>query len=193
MGAGRVALYHQSCFHRQAGIPVAIHQRKAGGLSFRQLQKQRGIGPVHRQKGRLQNIDLIDLPLVGKSDTVKYAGVLRQYGKDSLPALFGHLFGIIKSRQLQPCGQHHTGVTYRAGQRAPPHLVYPTQALKVPLCFVIFPQVSVIGHPGTLSSVIRPSVPLRNSSSSMMAARSVFTSPPATSIPRLRPMASSSS
>ena len=41
------------------------------------------------------------------------------------------------------------------------------------------------------SSVILPSLPLRNSSSSVIAARSVFTSPPEISMPRFRPSSSS--
>ena len=46
---------------------------------------------------------------------------------------------------------------------------------------------------GGRSSEMRPHLQARNSSTSMMAQRSVFTSPPRTSSPRLRPMASSSS
>lgn len=41
------------------------------------------------------------------------------------------------------------------------------------------------------SSVILPSLPLRNSSSSVIAARSVFTLPPEISMPRFRPSSSS--
>ena len=192
MCTGAITLDHQLCGQRQAGISVTIHQRQTGAFFLRQLLQQFPIGTVHGQKSGLQNIDVVDLLLGGKPDAVEDLRAAGQQRIGFLPALFGHLFGVIESGQLQPAGQHHTGRAYRPGQRATPHLINAAQAIEAQ-GFIVFPQKTVIGHCGILSSVMRPIAALRNSSSSMMAARSVFASPPEMSIPRLRAMRSSSS
>ncbi len=133
--------------------------------------------------------------------------------KQSFPLFLGKLFGVVDAKdrilRVQDTGRY----AHRAAQRAASGFVHACKAaiLDAYSGIVLIQRsrdflVGTALHSssssaksarssrcGGRSSEMRPHLQARNSSTSIMAQRSVFTSPPRTSRPRLRPMASISS
>jgi hypothetical protein len=66
-------------------------------MSRRQIE--RGKRAVHRQKGRLQYIDGIDLRFRSARDSVTYSRIT-YYSEQLFSFLFGELFGIVQTVDL---------------------------------------------------------------------------------------------
>ena len=206
-GAGGIALDHRLCRDLQAcGGTVAVHQHQIGHnvQLFHRL--------LHPAHGGLQDVFPVDDLRSHKDDAVGqrfFADLVKQ----RLALFFGQLFRIVDAVhrifRVQNTGRH----AHRAAKRAAPGLVHTGKATVLAAHlgikgvqrggdFLVRAAFHSSSSPaksarssrcGGRSREMRPHLQARNSSTSMMAQRSVFTSPPRTSSPRLRPMASSSS
>ena len=153
------------------------------------VQKQTLIQQAKRAK--TGNVGLVDLPFrsAGHGPCNRFFFDLL---KQQVSFFFAQLFGIVDPQVLQPLRQNDRRREDRPRQRAAPCLVDAAdEGISLGLQFVFI----FVGHWASsgVSKEMRPSLPARSSSNSMVAARRVSTSPPAISIPRFLPIACSSS
>ena len=206
-GAGGIALDHRLCRDLQAC---------GGAVSVNQHQIRHDVQLLHRllhpAHGGVQDVFPVDDLRPHKNDAVGqrfFADLIKQCFTLFLGQLFGIVDAVHRVFRVQNTGRYAN----RAAKRAAPGLVHTGKAA------VLAAHLGIKGvqrsrdlliraalhssfssaksarssRCGGRSREIRPHLQARNSSTSMMAQRSVFTSPPRTSSPRLRPMASSSS
>ena len=189
VGTLAVAADDASARHGDAGVPVAVDERE------RWLWGQLRDGPVHGQKRCAEDVALLDLLHGRKRDAV--AQRLRDDGIIKRLALFlRELFRVVQARDLQPRRQHHRRRAHGPCQRAAPSLVHAAQRLGVRRAQLVFqcPQIDLRHASASgISSVMRPSLPPRYSSSSTPAIRSRSYSPPEMRKPRFFAACSSSS
>ena len=206
-GTGGISLDHRLCRDLQARRgTVAVHQHEVG----HDVQLFHGL--LHAAHGGIEDVVAVDDLRPHEYDPVGQSFFLDLI-EQGIPLFLGELFGIVDALhwvlRVQDAGRYAD----RAAQRAAACLVHTGEAAVLcPHSGVVFVQrsrdllVRAALHSssssakstrssrcGGRSSEMRPHLQARNSSTSMMAQRSVFTSPPRTSRPRLRPMASSSS
>ena len=113
------------------------------------------------------------------------------------PLLIRELFGVIEAGQgrlqIQVPGQNHRSSAHGTGQGAPSRLIHAAHQRRpfFPAGPFIGPQIHLTHRDSSgISKVNRPSLQLRNSSSSTRAMRSVSISPRASRKPRFLPAAS---
>ena len=173
-------------------VAVAVDEGKV------RLDVQTVDGKLHRLHAGVQNVDLVDLPRVHGRDAVSdrpFADDVKQ----RLALFLAELLRVVQPLDDAALRQDHRGGVHRAHQRTRARLVHAAD-MGMPLCAgggfqLIACERNVLAHAFSSgnSSVKRPSLPARYSSSKMRAMRSVFTSPPDMRKPRLRPAFSSSS
>ena len=189
VGALAVAADDAPARHRNAGVPVAVDERE------RRLRGELCDGPVHGQKRRAEDVVLLDLLHGRKCDAV--AQRLRDDGIiERLALVLRELFRVVQAWDLQSRRQHHRRRAHRPGQRSAPGLVHTAQRIGVRRAELVFqcPQIDLRHTSASgISSVMRPSLPPRYSSSSTPAIRSRSYSPPEMRKPRFLAACSSSS
>ena len=189
VGTLAVAADDASARHGDAGVPVAVDERE------RRLWGQLRDGPVHGQKRCAEDVALLDLLHGRKRDAV--AQRLRDDGIIKRLALFlRELFRVVQAQDLQPRRQHHCRRAHGPCQRSAPGLIHAAQRLGVRRAQLVFqcPQIDLRHTSASgISSVMRPSLPPRYSSSSTPAIRSRSYSPPEMRKPRFLAACSSSS
>ena len=143
----------------------------------------------------MQNVDFINLLFRCKGDAV-CKGLIANHRKQFPPSLVGELLAVIQSGNPEVGRQDYRSRAHRPGQRASARFIHTADDFNA-LCVVLvldLPHGQFLHSKSSgISSVNFPSLPLRNSSISTFAIRSVWTSPPRSKKPRFRPAISSSS
>ena len=144
-------------------------------------------GKLHRLHAGVENVDLVDLPCVDGGNTV-CDRLFTNDVKKRFALLLRQLFGVVQPLDHAVRRQDHGSSVHRSHQRTGAGFIHAAD-----LCAAggkRFALAGIInahdGSSGTVSSVKRPSLPPRNSSSKIRLMRSVSTSPPEMRKPRLR-------
>ena len=169
-------------------VAVAVDER----VVRRNLQ--RVDGKLHRLHARAENVRRIDLACVDRRDGAG-DGLFENNGEKRFALFLRQLFGIVQSFDHAVRRQDDRSGIHRPHQRPRARLVHAADGRKARRAgFLLKMQVDAhaLSPSGGSSSVKRPSLPPRNSSSRMRLIRSVSTSPPEIKNPRLRPAFSSS-
>ena len=206
-GAGGIALDHRLGGDLQRSRDtVAIHQHKIR----HNIQPFRSL--LHAAHSCVQDIIPVDDLRAYKDDLIGQR-LVADLIKEGFSFFLGQLLGVVDAvhrlLRVKDTGRHND----RAAQRAAARFVHTGKkaVLRTDGSIILVQRgrdllVRTPFHSssssaksarssrwGGRSSEMRPHLQARNSSTSIIAQRSVFTSPPRTSRPRLRPMASSSS
>ena len=176
-----------------AGVPVPVHE---GEVRFLPQPVER---PVHGEEGGLQDVELVDLLLGGGGDAVVVCHF--QDDVEERVSLFGgEFFRVVEAGDVRAGLQNDRRREHGTRQGASARFVDAADAeepLGSPLVFELVSRCRCFlchrCYPFGRSRVIFPSFPLRYSVRRVLAARSVSTSLPRSSMPRLRPMASRTS
>ena len=173
---------------RRAMVAVAVDER----VVRRDLQRVNG--ELHRLHACAQNVRRIDLACVDGRDGAGDS-LLKNNGKKRFALFLRQLFRVVQPLDLTVFRQDNGGGVHRPHQRPRACLVHAadkSMARRAGLCLIMQVDAHALSPSGGSSSVKRPSLPPRNSSSRIRLMRSVSTSPPEIKNPRLRPAFSSS-